>query len=71
MTGIFIQDQNECLIEVTDINEAFTQAKQAVHWHDMQKLKKQTDPTALYFPRAHKHWNYVLFQLEKIKIKNR
>jgi hypothetical protein len=68
-TGTFIYDENKNLIEVTDINKAYEQAKNFVEIHEQSKKAKEQGINVYYFHDAHKHWKHILFELEKLIIK--
>jgi hypothetical protein len=72
--GTFILSRQGKEIEVTDLNAALQEAKEAVRWHDNRKKLKsgpgyQDYDNVLYFPEAHKDWEHTLLELEKIKMK--
>lgn len=69
MKGTFIiSDIEGKEVEVTDLEAAIKEAKQAVDWHDACKKDKETNPESLYFPKAHDDWNHKLLELEKLQI---
>lgn len=70
MTGTFIQDNEGCLVEVTNLDKALNQASGFVRMHETAQKDSLLNQDVRYYPMAHQYWSHILFQLEKLKLKH-
>lgn len=69
--GVFITDIEWRLVEITDFNKAITQARDFVGMHEeCKRAKERGDDDVIYYKQAHEYWADILFELEKLGIKN-
>jgi hypothetical protein len=65
-----ISDIDGSTIEVTDYKAALAQAKECVELHEETKASKLKNSNVYYFADAHRRWNHVLRELEKLAVSN-
>jgi len=69
----FIKNIRGELVEITNFKLALKEARDAVRWHRIRKEIKYDymhpdKDNIIYFPEAHKSWEYILNKLKNLNI---